>query len=62
MSTAKRAADHYRAANDQAANLILENVQRYGGPGSLMVQWARLVLERAMPTVRGPLFQERRAA
>ena len=61
MAAKLRAADHYRAANDQAANLILENVQRYGGPDSLMVQWARLVVARAVPKIEGPLF-ERRAA
>ena len=62
MAAKLRAVDHYRVANEQAANLILQNVQRYGGPGSLMVVWARLVLERLQPKIEGPLFQQRRAA
>jgi len=62
MAEKLRGADHYRQQNEQAANLILQDVQRYGGPDSLMVTWARLVVERAAPTVRGPLFAEKRAA
>ncbi|MGA2769980.1 MAG: hypothetical protein ABSG26_04100 [Bryobacteraceae bacterium] len=58
---ARQTADHYRAANEQAAKLVLQDVQRYGGPDSLMVVWAHLVLAKMAPTVHGPLF-ERRAA
>ena len=32
-----------RATNQQCANIILSNMQRYGGTGSLMVQWAVMV-------------------
>ena len=61
MSAPKRAADHYRAANETCARVILADVQRYGGPDSLMVVWARLVIERnqAPPAdaEAGPLFE-----
>lgn len=60
--TAMGANDYYRAANIKAARLILEDSARYGGPASLMVRWAVLVVERAAPSVRGPLFAEKRAA
>ena len=75
MSTAKRAADRYRAANETCARVILADIQRYGGPGSLMAIWARLVIERSQAppadaeagplferTMSGPSFPERRAA
>jgi hypothetical protein len=41
--TKRRAHD---AANEQAAQIILANVEKYGGAGSAQVQWARLVVER----------------
>jgi hypothetical protein len=62
MTRPQRVAEHYREQNEQVANLILQDVQRYGGPESLMVVWAVMVIEKAMPTVHGPLFAEKRAA
>lgn len=44
----------YQADNARAATIILRDVERYGGAGSLMVRWARLIQERAA--------EERRAA
>jgi hypothetical protein len=41
--TKRRAHD---AANEQAAQIILANVEKCGGEGSAQVQWARLVVER----------------
>jgi hypothetical protein len=61
MSAPKRAADHYRAANETCARVILADIQRYGGPDSLVAVWARLFIERsqAQPTnaEAGPLFE-----
>jgi hypothetical protein len=37
----------YDAANLQSAKIIMGDIDRYGGPESLMGQWARLILERA---------------
>ena len=37
----------YTAQNLAAARIILADLARYGGPGSLLDRWARLVLERA---------------
>jgi hypothetical protein len=62
MAEKLRGADHYREQNEQAANLILQNAERYGGPDSVMVTWAVMVLERLQPKIEGPLFQKRRAA
>jgi hypothetical protein len=42
----KRAADHYHAQNRLAAGIILQDVQRYGGEGAGLVQWARTVLRK----------------
>src|ERR1035437_10355634 len=47
----------HQAANSKAANVILSDVAKYGGPESLAVRWARLVIERAQPTIKGPLFK-----
>jgi hypothetical protein len=62
MMARQTAAARYDAGNLAAALAILENPERYGGPDSLMVRWAVLVVERAAPSVRGPLFVEKRAA
>lgn len=59
---ATRVADHYSAANEKAAKLIVRDSVRYGCPDSLMARWARLVIERALPAIKGPLFSERSAA
>ena len=65
MSKAKRAVEHYRTSNLEAAHIILADVQRYGGPDSLMATWAKLFIERieARPEDReaGPLFAQRAA-
>ena len=39
-------ADEYTRKNLECAEIILADAQRYGGEESLMVQWARLVLEK----------------
>jgi hypothetical protein len=44
----------YDAQNLEAARLILENPDRYGGEDSGTVIWARLILERAETPVREP--------
>lgn len=56
MTTPKKAADCYRADNETCARLVLADLERYGGPDSLMCQWARVIIERAQPTIKGPLF------
>jgi len=53
--------DHYREQNKLAAKLILQDVQRHGEEGSLMVVWARMIEAKAVTTIRGPLFQQRAA-
>lgn len=62
MIARQTAAARYDQQNEQAANLILGNVERYGGPASLMVTWAMMLLERLQPRIEGPLFQKRRPA
>jgi hypothetical protein len=56
------AAARYDQQNELCARLVLADVAKFGGPDSLMMRWAALVLERAKPAVRGPLFEGRRAA
>ena len=53
---AKQATRAWADANLAAAHLILASEAKYGGPESLMAQWARLVIERQQPAIRGPLF------
>lgn len=65
--TVSRARAGYQKANEEAARIILASEARYGGPDSLMVQWARVVIEKAAPKDAecGPLFEAadgRRAA
>jgi hypothetical protein len=38
--------DPHAARNRETAALILADLERYGGEGSLMVRWARAVAER----------------
>ena len=45
--TRARLADRFAAGNRDAAEIIWRDAARYGGDGSLMVIWARLVLRRA---------------
>jgi hypothetical protein len=47
----------HTAANSEAAGIILASQAKYGGPESLMVQWAKAVIERAQPTIQGTLFK-----
>jgi hypothetical protein len=51
-------AEEYRAANLECARTIAADPERYGGPESLMVQWALMVLnppaERTKPMLRRP--------
>lgn len=37
-------AQHHTKENNWCALHILNNAQRYGGPDSLMVRWARMIL------------------
>jgi hypothetical protein len=60
VSTAKQAADHFRAANERCAAIIAADTVKFP-PGSLPAVWAGLMLANAAPTVHGPLL-ERRAA
>jgi hypothetical protein len=59
--TARRGRQFYGAANETCARLILADVAKYGGETSLMATWARLVVAKGAPTVRGPLFAQRAA-
>ena len=61
MKTGQRAAARYDQENEMCALLILADREAFGGPESLMVRWARLVVEKSLPTVRGPLFRQRAA-
>jgi hypothetical protein len=38
----------FNRANDFAAQIILENPDRFGGPGSLAVIWAKLRITRQL--------------
>lgn len=58
--TAKRAADRYRMANEMCARIITADPAKHPR-GSLAATWAALVLQKEVPTIRGPLF-DRRAA
>jgi hypothetical protein len=57
----KKSASGYGQQNRRAAEIIMKDPERYGGPESLMVQWALLVLSRvgAPPAdaEAGPLFE-----
>lgn len=46
MTTRQQLADKYAADNMACALSILANPAKYGGPDSLMCQWAQLVLQR----------------
>ena len=46
----------YQQANEQAAHIVLQDVAKYGGEGAGLVIWAHMILQRAEPTIRGPLF------
>ena len=43
----------FQEANEQAAHIIAANPVNYPG---VMQTWAALVLEKAAPTIKGPLF------
>lgn len=47
MTTEQRITERYDAANPEAALVILADTAKYGGEGSHMVIWARLVIERS---------------
>jgi hypothetical protein len=61
VGSPKSARAGYDRQNELAARVILANTAKYGGEGSLAVQWARLIRAKAQPTVRGPLFESRAA-
>ena len=45
--TAKAKVSEWQATNRRCAGLILANPGKYGGEGSLMVRWSRLVMPEA---------------
>lgn len=56
MKTSKhKRIEEFERRNLEAAGLILDDPGRYPG---LMQEWAMLVVERAKPTMRGPLFKQ----
>jgi hypothetical protein len=61
MKARQAAAARYDQQNELCARIIAANLARYP-PGSLPAVWARLVLGKAAPTIKGPLFSERLAA
>lgn len=60
--TVSRARIGYQKANEEAAEIVLANIAIYGGEQAGLVQWARLVIEKATPRIDGPLFAQRKAA
>jgi hypothetical protein len=48
------ARDFYAKGNREAAEIILQDVERYGGECSLLVQWARLFLENERRAMCAP--------
>jgi hypothetical protein len=54
-----RHADQYEEQNREAAAVILADPERHGGAESLMVRWARLVVEQAREPEAVSLFKER---
>ena len=57
MTDSQRARQSYAASNERAAGIILASQAKYGGPEGLMVRWSKAVIERAQPTIKGPLFE-----
>lgn len=62
MKSSFNLADQYRRENAQMAAIILSNVDKHGGPGSLSVEWAKLfqLKQREKPCDsrgQGSLFQ-----
>jgi hypothetical protein len=57
--TAPKATRLYGVGNLQAARIIAADPGKYQG---ILQTWARLIIERAQPTIKGPLFAQRRAA
>src|ERR1035437_266914 len=62
--TVSRVRIGYQNQNEQAAEIVLADVARYGGEQAGLVIWARLIQAKSVPIVRGPLFEAtgRRAA
>lgn len=58
------AREGYATGNRMAAGLILADVEKYGGEGSLPVVWARMIEAKQVRRIEGPLFPAtgRRAA
>jgi hypothetical protein len=55
--TVSRVRAGYQQANEQAAGIVLQDIAKYGGEGAGLVIWARMVLQRTEPTIKGPLFR-----
>lgn len=45
--------ERYAAANRECAAIILAEADRYGGPESLMVRWAHMILDGYAATPAG---------
>ena len=56
--TVSRARTGYQQANEEAAGIVLQDIAKYGGDKAALVIWARMVLQHAEPTIKGPLFRE----
>ena len=51
--------DQYEEQNRKAAVVILEDPEPHGGVESLMVRWARLVVEQAREPEAVSMFEDR---
>ena len=60
MKTGQRVAARFDADNLAAARIIAADPVKYPA-GSLPAVWAALVLAKAVPTIKGPLFRQRAA-
>jgi hypothetical protein len=51
----------YLEQNRICSEIILSTIKKYGGEGSLMIQWARMLMARtdAAGTAAGPPFDRR---
>ena len=59
MTDSPRARQGYAASNLECAGIIAADPIRYPG---MMQTWAVLVLQRAEPTIKGPLFKAAQAS
>lgn len=52
-SSIRKQRDHYTWANRLAADLVLRNIERHGGPNAGLVRWAQLFRERDLREQQG---------